>query len=81
MNLVERWPQAVMNTYGTPKVALVRGEGGVVGVEPDVDRQPYDLGHDAGDDELGRERPHRPIVARPREGRSSRKTFERSSGR
>ena len=30
MSLVERWPSAVMNTYGTPSLALVRGEGTVV---------------------------------------------------
>ena len=29
-SLIERWPHAVMNTYGTPSVALVRGEGAVV---------------------------------------------------
>src|SRR6266511_2425302 len=28
--LIERWPGAVMNTYGTPPLALVRGEGAVV---------------------------------------------------
>src|SRR5947207_1227904 len=30
MSLVERWQQAVMNNYGTPPTALVRGEGAVV---------------------------------------------------
>ena len=30
MSLVERWPSAVMNTYGSPSLALVRGEGAVV---------------------------------------------------
>jgi acetylornithine aminotransferase len=29
-SLIERWPGAVMNTYGTPPLALVRGEGAVV---------------------------------------------------
>jgi acetylornithine aminotransferase len=29
-DLVRRWPGAVMNTYGTPSLALVRGEGAVV---------------------------------------------------
>jgi len=28
--LIERWPGAVMNTYGTPSVALARGAGAVV---------------------------------------------------
>jgi acetylornithine aminotransferase len=31
--LLERWPAAVMNTYGTPGLALVRGEGAVVTAE------------------------------------------------
>jgi acetylornithine/N-succinyldiaminopimelate aminotransferase len=30
MSLVERWRQAVMNNYGTPPTALVRGAGAVV---------------------------------------------------
>jgi acetylornithine aminotransferase len=29
-SLIGRWPNAVMNTYGTPGLALVRGEGAVV---------------------------------------------------
>jgi acetylornithine aminotransferase len=29
-SLIDRWPNAVMNTYGTPSLALVRGEGAVV---------------------------------------------------
>jgi acetylornithine/N-succinyldiaminopimelate aminotransferase len=29
-SLVERWPDAVMNTYGAPTLALVRGAGAVV---------------------------------------------------
>ena len=29
-SLIGRWPNAVMNTYGTPELALVRGEGAVV---------------------------------------------------
>jgi acetylornithine aminotransferase len=28
--LIERWPAALMNNYGTPPLALVRGEGAVV---------------------------------------------------
>jgi acetylornithine aminotransferase len=35
-SLVERWPNAVMNTYGTPSLALVRGEGAVVTDEAGV---------------------------------------------
>jgi acetylornithine/N-succinyldiaminopimelate aminotransferase len=30
MTLIERWQQSVMNTYGTPPLALVRGDGAVV---------------------------------------------------
>jgi acetylornithine/N-succinyldiaminopimelate aminotransferase len=30
MSLVERWSQAGMNNYGTPQLALVRGEGAVL---------------------------------------------------
>lgn len=30
MTIVERWPDAVMNTYGPPPIALVRGDGAVV---------------------------------------------------
>ena len=30
MTLIERWQQSVMNNYGTPPIALVRGEGAVV---------------------------------------------------
>lgn len=30
MTLLDRWPQALLNNYGTPPVALVRGEGAVV---------------------------------------------------
>jgi acetylornithine/N-succinyldiaminopimelate aminotransferase len=30
MTILERWPAAVMNTYGPPGLALVRGEGAVV---------------------------------------------------
>src|ERR671932_2009209 len=29
-SLLERWPGAVMNTYGPPSLALVRGQGAVV---------------------------------------------------
>jgi acetylornithine aminotransferase len=32
-SLLERWPAALMNTYGTPGLALVRGEGAVVTAE------------------------------------------------
>jgi acetylornithine aminotransferase len=30
MTLVERWPNSVMNTYGPPALALVRGDGAVL---------------------------------------------------
>jgi acetylornithine aminotransferase len=30
MTLVDRWSQSMMNNYGTPQIALVRGEGAVV---------------------------------------------------
>jgi len=30
MSLLERWNQSVMNNYGAPSIALVRGEGAVV---------------------------------------------------
>jgi acetylornithine/N-succinyldiaminopimelate aminotransferase len=30
MTLVDRWPNSVMNTYGAPALALVRGDGAVV---------------------------------------------------
>jgi len=36
MSLLDRWPNAVMNTYGTPSLALVRGEGAVVTDEAGV---------------------------------------------
>lgn len=29
-SLLDRWPDVVMNTYGTPRIALVRGKGAVV---------------------------------------------------
>ena len=29
-SLVSRWPAALMDTYGTPAIALVRGEGSTV---------------------------------------------------
>ncbi len=30
MSLLDRWPQALLNNYGTPPLALVRGDGAVV---------------------------------------------------
>jgi acetylornithine/N-succinyldiaminopimelate aminotransferase len=36
MTLLERWPNAVMNTYGQPSIALVSGEGAVVTDETGV---------------------------------------------
>jgi len=30
MSLVDRWSQSMMNNYGTPRIALVRGEGAVL---------------------------------------------------
>lgn len=39
--LLARWPAALLNTYGTPPVALVRGEGAVV--EDDTGRRYLDL--------------------------------------
>src|SRR2546430_16942661 len=33
MNLLDRWQQSLMDNYGTPPLALVRGEGAVVGDE------------------------------------------------
>ncbi|HEX2355513.1 MAG TPA: aminotransferase class III-fold pyridoxal phosphate-dependent enzyme, partial [Micromonosporaceae bacterium] len=30
MTLVDRWTQSILNNYGTPPLALVRGEGAVV---------------------------------------------------
>src|SRR5690606_18500200 len=39
--LLARWPAALLNTYGTPPVALVRGEG--AGVEDDTGRRYLDL--------------------------------------
>ena len=36
MSLLERWPDAVMNTYGPPSLALVRGTGAVVTDETGV---------------------------------------------
>ena len=39
--LLARWPAALLNTYGTPPVALVRGEGAVV--ENDTGRRYLDL--------------------------------------
>ncbi|GAA1034721.1 acetylornithine transaminase [Virgisporangium ochraceum] len=33
MSLTERWPNAVMNTYGAPALALVKGDGAVLTAE------------------------------------------------
>ena len=30
MTLIERWSQSMMDNYGTPPLALVRGEGAVL---------------------------------------------------
>jgi acetylornithine/N-succinyldiaminopimelate aminotransferase len=41
MNLVDRWQQSMMDNYGTPSLALVRGSGSVV--VDDQDREYLDL--------------------------------------